>query len=63
MALLYVAICGGEELTVIVRVKLFPVTRNSALGLLINDVNIFPVTGDNTIGLFVTTLTHFSVIS
>jgi hypothetical protein len=26
IALLYVAICGGEELTIIVRVKLFPVT-------------------------------------
>jgi hypothetical protein len=27
IALLYVAICGGEELTMIVRVKLFPGTK------------------------------------
>ena len=27
MALLYVAICGGEELTVMVSVKLFPETQ------------------------------------
>jgi hypothetical protein len=27
MALLYVAICGGEELTMMVRVKLFPGTK------------------------------------
>jgi hypothetical protein len=31
MALLYVAICGGEELTVIVSVKLFPARRNAAV--------------------------------
>jgi hypothetical protein len=46
IALLYVAICGGEELTVIVRVKLFPVTMDSITGLLINNVAISPATGD-----------------
>jgi hypothetical protein len=29
MALLYVAICGGEELTVMVSVKLFPATKRN----------------------------------
>jgi hypothetical protein len=29
MALLYVAICGGEELTVMVSVKLFPATKRT----------------------------------
>jgi hypothetical protein len=46
IALLYVAICGGEELTVIVKVKLFPVTRDSIIGLLINNVEISPVKRD-----------------
>jgi hypothetical protein len=31
MALLYVAICGGEELTMMVRVKLFPETKRKQI--------------------------------
>jgi hypothetical protein len=31
MALLYVAICGGEELTMMVRVKLFPETKRKPI--------------------------------
>jgi hypothetical protein len=63
MALLYVAICGGEELTVIVKVKLFPVKRDSATDFLVNDVKHFFVTGNNFIAVLVTNLTHLPVTS
>lgn len=38
IALLYVAICGGEELTIIVSVKLFPVTINEFQSLFLKSV-------------------------
>jgi hypothetical protein len=47
MALLYVAICGGEELTVIVSVKLFPETRQSAVMNV--SVKIFPETKQSAV--------------
>jgi hypothetical protein len=49
MALLYVAICGGEELTVIVSVKLFPATKHSAV--VIVSLKIFPVTRKSIVSM------------